>query len=99
MTIFRQGKMKKEFTDLTAKNFNEQSDVELVEELNKGTYTVAKMNVIMSILNMRSKKVNQYLTELTQKANRLVGTQNWVMIILTASILILTAVMVWVALK
>lgn len=99
MAIFRKGKMKKEFTDLTAKNFNEQSDVELIEELNKGTYTIAKMNVIMSILNMRSKKVNQYLTSLIQKANRLTGTQNWMMIILTTSILILTAVMVWVALK
>lgn len=92
--------VKKEFTERIPKEYDDKSDIELIELLaTRGTLTIWQRDAIKAILNMRSKRVNQYLTELIQKANRLTGIQNWIMIILTTSILILTAVMVWVALK
>jgi len=91
--------VKKEFTEIEPRAFNEKSDVELIEDLNKGTYSPAKMNVIMSILGLRSKKVNQYLTELVKKSNRITGMQNWIMILLTMVILILTGALVWAGFK
>ncbi len=92
--------VKKEFTERIPKEYNGKSDVDLIELLSKpGTLTIWQRDSIKAILNMRNKRVNQYLTELIQKANRLTGTQNWIMIILTTSILILTGVMVWLGLK
>jgi len=87
--------VKKDFTVERPKRYDNMSDIDLIEQLNQGTLNSTEINVINAILNKRSKRIVQYLTEVTKKSNKIQGIQNWFMIALTIAILILTGVLVW----
>jgi len=86
--------VKKDFTVERPKRYDNMSDIDLIEQLNQGTLNSTEINVINAILNKRSKRIVQYLTEVTKKSNKIQGIQNWFMIALTIAILILTGVLV-----
>lgn len=71
---------KKEFTGGRVKNFNEMSDVELIEELDKGIHSPAAINTIKAILDKRTKKSIQHLTEVIQKSGEITEKYNGIMI-------------------
>jgi len=87
--------VKKDFTVERPKRYDNMSDIDLIEQLNQGTLNSTEINVINAILYKRSKRIVQYLTEVTKKSNKIQGIQNWFMIALTIAILILTGVLVW----
>jgi len=85
--------MKKEFTDERPLRLSKQSDVNLIELLNKGTAGTAERDVTKSILDMRHKKAIQYQTEVIQKSNAISEKYNKQLLKYTVSIVILTLLM------
>lgn len=71
---------KKEFTGGRAENFNQMSDVELIEELDKGIHSPAAINTIKAILDKRIKRSIQHLIEVIQKSGEVTKEYNGIMI-------------------
>lgn len=85
--------VKKEFTEPRSGSYNEMSDVELIEELDKGIYSPAEINVINAILGKRTKKSIQDLKEVVQKNSVISEKYNNILIDLTKWVLLLTVIM------
>ena len=89
--------MKKEFTETRPKEFNEKSDIELIEELDKGTYTDTEINVIKAILDKRMKRSIQNLTDVTKISSEKTEKYSQKLISLTWILAILTIFLVMIA--
>ena len=85
--------VKKDFTVQYPKECDNKSDVELIEKLNNPQLDDAARDVIKSILDMRTKKSIQYLTEIIQKNSKITEKHNKRLIGLTWSIVGLTIFM------
>ena len=82
--------VKKKFTDRRPKEYDSKSDVELIELLDTGTLSEWQRDSIKAILDKRTKKTIQYLTEVIQENSRKTSMHNWTLISLTVVIAILT---------
>jgi len=82
--------MKKEFTKEPVRAYSKKSDVELIEDLYTSSHIPAIVNTVNAILDMRTKKVINYLIEVmkensksTEKYNRNLERLTWWIFILT----------------
>lgn len=85
--------VKKEFTSKATLELSEKSDVELIEMLENGL-TDPKRDAVNALLDIRLKKVMNYLIEVTKGSARATTFHNWILILLTAVITFLTIVLV-----
>lgn len=76
---------KKDFTNEVPKRLNDLSDIELIEELEKGSYGSGDVyeSLIEAILNKRLKIVIQDLTKNVQRGNEATTKYNRALIILS----------------
>lgn len=85
--------VKKEFTEEIPKTYDDMSDVNLIEELSKGTLTEGRRDTIKAILDKGTKKTILHLTEVTQKNSEVTEKHNVELIRLTKVIATLTFLM------
>lgn len=85
--------MKEEFTTERLKEYDAESDVELIEDLYLAAPSIANNSYINAILNKRLKKSIQFLTEVIQKSSTTTEKYNKKLIVLTGAIVILTILM------
>lgn len=81
---------KKEFTDRRPKEYNEKSDVELIELLDTGTLMDWQRDSIKALLDKRTKIAIHDLTSIIKRNNEVTDKYNNKLVLLTRAITILT---------
>lgn len=88
--------VKKVFQNDLAKQYDNRSDTELIDLIASGISTnTIKIETAKAILNRRTKRVLQYLTEIIQKNTIATEKYNKTLIALTLGIFVLTVGMVY----
>jgi hypothetical protein len=90
--------VKKEFTDETLRNWDNLSDVELIELLAKGTHSTGRLSSIEALLDRRLKRSINHLKEITEKSIVAQDQYSNKLVRLTSALVILTWVLVGLSL-